>query len=154
MKPSFIYLIRHGESEGNVDNSIYSHTPDWKINLTKKGEEQATEAGVKLAKDFVEEWINVPERKRLIIYTSPWYRTRQTAKLINRSFNAEIREDPRIREQEWGNYAEEHSKQKIERERKEFGTFFYESYERKPRALCPWMNRVINRDSSDLQCTF
>ena len=31
---------------------------------------------------------------------------------------------------------------------------FYESYERKPRPLWAWMNRVINRDSSDLQCTF
>jgi hypothetical protein len=30
----------------------------------------------------------------------------------------------------------------------------YESYERKPRALCPWMNRIINRDSSDPRCIF
>jgi hypothetical protein len=29
--------------------------------------------------------------------------------------------------------------------------WFYESYERKPRALCPWINRVINHDSSDPQ---
>ena len=70
MKPNFIYLIRHGESEGNVDNSVYTHTPDWKINLTKKGEEQATEAGIKLAKDLAASWIRSPDRENSS-YTLP-----------------------------------------------------------------------------------
>lgn len=131
MKPLFIYLIRHGESEGNVDHTVYRNVPDWKVNLTEKGKEQAKQAGMRLQKsietslpkiNWSSGWLGQPH---LIIYTSPWYRARQTAAIINGFFNAEIREDPRLREQEWGMYAEAHLQDKIERERKEFGTFFY-----------------------------
>ena len=35
-----IILIRHGESEGNVDESAYVNTADWQIRLTQKGKDQ------------------------------------------------------------------------------------------------------------------
>jgi broad specificity phosphatase PhoE len=132
MKPQLIYLIRHGESEGNIDDSIYKHIPDWKVNLTKTGKEQAVEAGKKLIKDFWVEMENPPfngylnpDIRRMIFYTSPYYRTRQTTAQINGFFAETVKEDPRLREQEWSMFADDLSKEKIERERVNFGKFFY-----------------------------
>jgi broad specificity phosphatase PhoE len=127
MKPTAIYLVRHGESEGNIDEGIYKTVPDWQIDLTPKGKKQAVEARHVLYKDIVE---NLPipnwgNRAPAFIYSSPLCRAKQTAEIINCSFNAKIFYDPRLREQEWGNYAEEHIVKKIARERKKFSTFYY-----------------------------
>ena len=48
-----IILIRHGESEGNVDESAYVNTADWQICLTDKGKRQAQNAGAKLKKHYL-----------------------------------------------------------------------------------------------------
>ena len=48
MKPKRIILIRHGESEANVDRYLFGQVPDYTIELTQKGREQALEAGRKL----------------------------------------------------------------------------------------------------------
>ena len=40
-----IYLVRHGQSEGNIDPTIYTHTADHAIPLSDLGREQAKEAG-------------------------------------------------------------------------------------------------------------
>jgi broad specificity phosphatase PhoE len=45
MKPIRIFIIRHGESEGNVDKNIYLKKPDYALNLTSTGIEQARGAG-------------------------------------------------------------------------------------------------------------
>jgi broad specificity phosphatase PhoE len=45
MKPNRIILIRHGESEGNLDNSLYKTTPDYALKLTQRGVSQAKQAG-------------------------------------------------------------------------------------------------------------
>jgi len=45
MKPKRIILIRHGESEGNLDSSLYKTTPDYALKLTQKGVSQAKQAG-------------------------------------------------------------------------------------------------------------
>lgn len=134
MKPQVIYLIRHGESHGNVNQSIYKSVPDWKIELTKKGHEQAREAaqalyidiesaknGHHLSNVFSNEHRDLPT----IFYTSPWVRARQTTEHLNKHFQMKVYEDPRLREQEWGNYAEDQFIKKIARERKKFGSFFY-----------------------------
>jgi hypothetical protein len=49
-KPRRIILMRHGESEGNVDPTIYSRKPDNKVELTENGHLQAKEAGKALKK--------------------------------------------------------------------------------------------------------
>ncbi|KAF3531686.1 hypothetical protein DY000_02043877 [Brassica cretica] len=46
--PKRIILVRHGESEGNLDTSAYATTPDHKIQLTESGLLQAREAGARL----------------------------------------------------------------------------------------------------------
>jgi len=48
--PKRIIMIRHGESEGNVNHNIYKTVPDNCIELTEKGFEQAKEAGESLKK--------------------------------------------------------------------------------------------------------
>ena len=39
--PKRIILVRHGESQGNLDMSAYTTTPDYRIPLTALGVEQA-----------------------------------------------------------------------------------------------------------------
>ena len=48
LKPKRIILVRHGESQGNVDNTIYDRIPDYALELTAKGNEQALQAGENL----------------------------------------------------------------------------------------------------------
>ena len=46
MKPKRIILIRHGESEGNVNKRIYNQKPDYALLLTDKGKQLAAAAGI------------------------------------------------------------------------------------------------------------
>lgn len=139
MKPERIFLVRHGESTGNVDSSVYETTPDWKIPLTPKGQKQAKEASRKLFKkmDICKELecyqrFSFHDHPLLAVYCSPWYRARQTAapfvEKLHSSFEIPrytYKEDPRIREQDWGNYRKDPWSSKINRERNTFGSFFY-----------------------------
>jgi broad specificity phosphatase PhoE len=43
-RPQRIIWIRHGESQGNTDKSLYETVPDNKIELTEKGIQQAITA--------------------------------------------------------------------------------------------------------------
>lgn len=131
MKPLSIFLVRHGESLGNVDKSVYSKIPDWKIPLTDKGIEQAKEAGVKLS-EMIKRDDDKYRNNLLTYYCSPWYRARQTAQYLRETLeplcgvgSPKFREDPRIREQEWGNYQDEGFIKSIRKERLGFGSFFY-----------------------------
>lgn len=47
-RPKRIVLIRHGESEGNVDQTVYGKIPDNLIHLSELGIKQAKETGKKL----------------------------------------------------------------------------------------------------------
>jgi broad specificity phosphatase PhoE len=49
MKPEHIILVRHGQSEGNVNKKLYEDTPDYTLRLTPLGREQAATAGKELA---------------------------------------------------------------------------------------------------------
>ena len=49
MRPNRIILIRHGESEGNADPSVYKSKPDYALELSAKGMQQAQKAGTELA---------------------------------------------------------------------------------------------------------
>lgn len=40
-RPKRIILIRHGESQGNVDQNAYVTTADWRIPITNLGKKQA-----------------------------------------------------------------------------------------------------------------
>jgi broad specificity phosphatase PhoE len=47
-RPRNIILIRHGQSEANVDKTIYKTKPDYAMELTELGKQQALEAGLKI----------------------------------------------------------------------------------------------------------
>jgi len=120
MKPERIILIRHGESEGNVDHNIYNEKPDYQLQLTSKGKMQALKAGNRLK--------SLLEDQSIFFYVSPYWRTRETFKNIVTFFarnSFKHQEDPRIREQEWGHLRSlDDSKQQNE-QRDNYGTFYY-----------------------------
>lgn len=57
-RPQRIVLIRHGESEGNVDDTVYEREPDHALALTPRGQQQAAEAGIALRSTFGDEPIS------------------------------------------------------------------------------------------------
>ena len=120
MKPKRIILIRHGESEGNLNKRIYNQKPDYALLLTDKGKQQASAAGV-LIKELVNE-------EKIKFYISPLFRTRQTFKHISKHFTQgqyQCREEPRLREQEWGHLRSVEECIEIEKLRDDYGTFYF-----------------------------
>ena len=103
-RPRRIILVRHGESEGNVDESAYTRTADPKISLTNKGMAQAKECG-KTIRDMIER--DGVHNWQVYFYVSPYRRTRQTLRGLGQAFErsriAGVREEPRLREQDFGN---------------------------------------------------
>lgn len=120
MKPKRIILIRHGESEGNIDENVYSTKPDYKLDLTSIGLEQAEKCGKKLKE--------ITKNESCFFYVSPLFRTRQTYKQIVKSYTKELyetQEEPRVREQEWGHLKDVETCNKINEARDEYGVFYY-----------------------------
>ena len=75
-----IYLVRHGETEGNIDRSVYLTKADHAIRLTPKGIEQARTAGVFLADHLDRQrTLNPDDFGKVRVWHSPYYRARETA---------------------------------------------------------------------------
>jgi broad specificity phosphatase PhoE len=120
MKPERIILIRHGKSEGNADRLRMETVPDYALNLTDEGIEQARQAGREI-KDLLRD-------ETLQVYLSPYYRTRQTFQYIRESIETNIVgafEDPRLREQDWGHLRKQHINAEIIQDRHNFSHFYY-----------------------------
>jgi len=104
-RPRRIILVRHGESEGNVDESVYTRIPDPKISLTEKGRAQAEACGNRI-KQMIEK--EHGQHWQVYFYVSPYRRTLQTLQHLARPFDrsriAGFREEPRIREQDFGSH--------------------------------------------------
>ncbi|KDP23559.1 hypothetical protein JCGZ_23392 [Jatropha curcas] len=126
--PKRIILVRHGESEGNIDTDAYATTPDNKIPLTPLGLEQARTAGDHLY-NLISDNGNSKSNWRVYFYVSPYLRTRSTLREIGRPFQREriigVREECRIREQDFGNFQVKERMQVIKETRERFGRFFY-----------------------------
>eukprot|EP00268_Persea_americana_P000599 TRINITY_DN10198_c1_g2_i1.p1 TRINITY_DN10198_c1_g2~~TRINITY_DN10198_c1_g2_i1.p1 ORF type:complete len:298 (+),score=36.52 TRINITY_DN10198_c1_g2_i1:134-1027(+) len=125
-RPRRIILVRHGQSEGNVDESVYTMVPDPKIKLTQKGWKQAEDCGKRIRamieSEGVEDW-------KVYFYVSPYLRTLETLRGLGRAFErdriAGVREEPRLREQDFGNF-QDREKMRVEKEiRHRYGRFFY-----------------------------
>lgn len=118
MKPKHIILVRHGQSAGNVNKLLYKDTPDYTLRLTPTGREQALNVGKELSALLGDTTVQ--------FYVSPFWRTRDTYRLIAKSFpKSGFYEDPRLREQEWGHYREPERTDAIETEREQYGHFYY-----------------------------
>lgn len=105
-----------------MDEEAYVHNADWRIRLTERGRQQARAAG-----KAVMELIG-PEAN-LHVYVSPYARTRETLAHMLESVPEErvvrLREDPRISEQQFGNFQNVAEVQQAKRERATFGRFYY-----------------------------
>ena len=121
-KPRRIVLIRHGQSEANADKAVLATTPDYRLNLSELGREQAQAAGRALGQLFAGESVRA--------YVSPFFRARQTFQQIQAGAAGAINvastyEDPRIREQDFGHLRAVEAAKLIDAERRAFGAFFY-----------------------------
>lgn len=125
MKPKIIFIVRHGQSFGNVTKSIYATTPDYAIELTELGRKQAFDAGVKMVETLSQ--YGFPAETSIQFYISPFWRARQTFIEIEKSFPnvVAVREDPRLREQEWGHLRDDDLTKKMEEYRDNYGHFYY-----------------------------
>ncbi|WEV24979.1 histidine phosphatase family protein [Streptomyces sp. 71268] len=117
-RPQRIVLIRHGESEGNIDDTVYEREPDHALALTPRGQQQAAEAGIALRSTFGDEPISA--------YVSPYRRTHETFHLLGLNpSRTRVREEPRLREQDWGNWQDQEDVRKQKAYRDAYGHFFY-----------------------------
>jgi broad specificity phosphatase PhoE len=120
MKPKRIFLIRHGQSMGNENPTLYKDIPDYALELTFNGIDEANAAGAKLK--------HIIQEETVFFYISPLWRTRSTAEQISKHFSTEkckYREEPRIREQEWGHLRSKEETDLIDEERDSYGSFYY-----------------------------
>lgn len=85
-----LFLVRHGESEGNVAGQI-NDDPSRTVNLTKRGRIQATEVAMKLSR--------VPFTSA---YASDFPRAQQTALIIMQYHSCTLNTDARLNERRSG----------------------------------------------------
>lgn len=71
-----LILIRHGQSEANVNPELYNTNSNTTVGLTQRGREQSEELALTLSKEY----LNSENNK--ILY-SPWSRAEQTASIIS-----------------------------------------------------------------------
>ncbi|MGW8377291.1 histidine phosphatase family protein [Streptomyces sp. ODS28] len=117
-RPRRIVLVRHGESEGNTDDTIYERVPDHALALTSRGLRQAETTGEQLRKVFGQE--------RVSAYVSPYRRTHETLAAFGLEPSLlRVREEPRLREQDWGNWQDRDDVKKQKAYRDAYGHFFY-----------------------------
>mmetsp|Transcript_16208 Transcript_16208/g.36033 ORF Transcript_16208/g.36033 Transcript_16208/m.36033 type:complete len:346 (-) Transcript_16208:153-1190(-) len=121
-RPRRIILVRHGESQGNIDDNAYVDTPDWKVSLTDRGHQQASAAGKQL-KELI------GDSGRVFFYYSPYKRTTQTLENMSQHLDDEqivsVREEPRMSEQQFGNFQNVEQVLNCKEERHSFGRFYY-----------------------------
>ena len=87
-----IYLVRHGESLGNVENRFLGYT-DW--DLTEKGYKQA---------EFAADYFN--DKKVDAIYSSSLMRAKHTADVLAKRKGLEVKTSPKLREIYGGDWEE------------------------------------------------
>jgi broad specificity phosphatase PhoE len=120
VNPRRIILVRHAESEANVDASRHACVPNHKIRLSAAGRAQAEAAGAELR--------GIIGGGSVQFFVSPYERTRETYRLIRAAFEGSrvlMYEDPRLREQDFGNLRDAGETRRLQRERREYGVFFY-----------------------------
>jgi broad specificity phosphatase PhoE len=91
-----LYVIRHGESEHNIDRTVMAHTHDSQHSLTDLGFHQ-----VRKTAEFMKSILN----EKTVVYSSPYLRTIQTAQAVHSLLTEQVPffENPLIREWELGN---------------------------------------------------
>lgn len=100
-----VILVRHGESEGNVDPLLHATTADHAIPLSARGHDQAREAGRHLDRLFHDRYGSVGRRPKIRMWVSPYKRTRETSLAIQETAGAwieDVHEHVLLCEQQFG----------------------------------------------------
>jgi broad specificity phosphatase PhoE len=119
-RPVRMYLVRHGESQGQIDAATYSRISDNEVPITDQGRKQAQEAGRKLREMIGDDPVK--------FWFSPYKRCRMTLEHILEAFEGQryfLSEEPRLREQDYGNYQNVDAIKDCIRQRRKFGLFYY-----------------------------
>jgi broad specificity phosphatase PhoE len=149
--PNRVLLVRHGQSEGNVNEELYETKPDPDMKLTERGWSEARLIG-KAIVTGCPEWNGIAVGKESIHFVvSPYVRAIETFHGILDSIvpvsdfdhieNEEERlgawykrlrelkvswhEDARIREQDFGNFQKPAEMRTYKRDRYRYGSFYY-----------------------------
>jgi broad specificity phosphatase PhoE/uncharacterized coiled-coil protein SlyX len=148
--PPRIVLIRHAESEGNIDRNVYARTPDPLVPLTAHGREQARRAGLRLRSILERATLDEHARKasaarragrppppppdpssfRVFFFASPYKRALQTYEGLRLAFAPSqvqgFQEEVHLREQDFGGQLQVASKKEQEKEaRLRYGRFWF-----------------------------
>ena len=119
--PKRIIIARHGESKGNVSDKAYVTTPDWLIPLSDTGIAQSKALGRRLKHMIKDEPIYA--------YTSPYLRTRQTLANVISALSEDqvvgVREEPRLTEQQFGNFQDVSEVRHAKKTRAKYGRFYF-----------------------------
>jgi 2,3-bisphosphoglycerate-dependent phosphoglycerate mutase len=103
-----IFLVRHGESLGNLDERAYGQLGDHNVPLSDWGYRQVAQAGGAIA-SYLDGVANGGSSK-LRVWFSPFLRTRQSKDALLKALPAEwigeVREDYLLREQDFGLFTE------------------------------------------------
>jgi broad specificity phosphatase PhoE len=117
-RPKRIILVRHGESQGNIDDHIYETVPDHALHLTELGREQVIATGKRVRELIAGE--------SLRMWVSPYVRTRESAQLLDVGVAVDdMRLEPRLREQDWANFQDPVQIKMEKVIRNEYGHFWY-----------------------------
>lgn len=127
-----VLIVRHAQSEANVDDALAKSKADHKIGLTPKGFEEADALG-----RFLDNYLDIinPEKSPVRLWASPYLRTTQTAQAVYNNtphVNWNMSErgthiffDDRLREREFGYFSGFTDEENAERYPKEWE--FYQS---------------------------
>ena len=116
MAPTRILLVRHGETDWNVENRIQGNTD---IPLNEKGRAQARQLASRLADMLEQEPVHA-------VYASDLQRACQTAQALAEVFGLPVRTDIQLRERHFGQFE---------------GCTFREIEERWPEDAARWRGR-------------
>ncbi len=123
MQMNNIYLVRHAQSQSNIDFKVNRSTPTHLIELSERGQEQAQEAAIFLARYCYDTFEDYP-----LILSSPYKRARQTSEIIFDQFNVgskktyKVIEYPNLVEQQFGLFDGLSEEERIEQFAKEHHT--------------------------------
>ena len=116
-----IILLRHGQSEANVDYTVYERKHDHLIELSALGKDQAEKSGEKIKQI-------IGDTSPLDVFVSPYTRTMQTWENVKKGLhrnNINMELDPRIREQEFQVFKDSKHRSIMMDKQKEQGKFWY-----------------------------
>lgn len=110
--------MRHGESQGNADDHIYETTPDHSLTMTDRGREQVRSMAPALREVLLGGSVRV--------WASPYARTLETFELLDLGVARDaVRMEPRLREQDWGNFQIHKDVAREKQLRDKYGHFYY-----------------------------